>query len=136
MTNPRGTAARADCGVFPRTVYSDPPVAARRHASGAAEAAGLDDAVAGMDLAETERTSADGTEIGRLELVAGRTKGVLVGAAALAVRAKVPLELLAEVVHSLATYSEAYEPPLRDLVSRLSQGRTASRNVWRTIGAN
>jgi dihydrolipoamide dehydrogenase len=97
-----------------------------------AEAAGLDVAVAGMDLAQTARAAADGTEIGRLQLVADKGGNVLVGAAAigphvdewigevaLAIRAGVPLEVLADVVHAFPTYSEAYEPPMRVLVTEL-----------------
>jgi dihydrolipoamide dehydrogenase len=41
-----------------------------------------------------------------------------IGEASLAVRAEVPLDLFADVVHSFPTYSEIYEPPLRQLAGK------------------
>jgi hypothetical protein len=114
VANLQGKVARADYRAIPRTVFTDSPVAAVGLTRSAAETAGLDVVAAGMDLVETARAGADGTEIGRLQLVADKTRGVLVGAAAigphvdewigemsLAIRAEVALELLADVFGGL-----------------------------------
>lgn len=132
LTNLRGQAAAVDYRAIPRTVLTDPPVAAVGMTRVAAETAGMNLATAGMDLAATACAGSDGTEIGRLQLVADKARGVLVGAAAigpgvdewigeaaLAIRAEVPLEILADIVHSFPTYSEACEPPLRVLAAKL-----------------
>src|SRR6266852_5122503 len=71
-----------------------------------------------------------GDKTGLLLLVADKRERVLLGAAAigahveeiigeaaLAIRARVPLEVLADLVHPFPTYSEAYEPPFRQLMA-------------------
>jgi dihydrolipoamide dehydrogenase len=121
-----GEDRTADYRAIPRAVYTDPAVASVGMDEATAREAGLDPRTAVMDLREVARTSTDGSAGGRLVLTAAG--GVLVGAAAigpradewlseavLAIRARVPLAVLADVVHAFPTFGEAYEPPLQEL---------------------
>jgi len=121
-----GQDRTADYRAIPRAVYTEPAVASVGMDEAAAREAGLQPRTAVMDLGEVARTSTEGSAGGRLVLTAAG--GVLVGAAAigphadewlaeatLAIRARVPLAVLADVVHAFPTFGEAYEPPLREL---------------------
>ena len=126
--NLRGEARRADYRAIPRCVYTDPPVAAVGLTPGEARSAGLEIREASMPLHETARAASDGTDVGVVNLIEDVRRGVLIGAAiigpgademiaeaALAIRAELPVSLLADLVHAFPTYGEAYEPPLRQL---------------------
>jgi dihydrolipoamide dehydrogenase len=94
-------------------------------------------AVAQSDVTQTGRAFVEGAAAGRsphparLELVADRGEGCLVGAVAvgpdadswaselaLAVHAQVPLTVLVDLVHAFPTWGEAILPPLRELSGR------------------
>jgi pyruvate/2-oxoglutarate dehydrogenase complex dihydrolipoamide dehydrogenase (E3) component len=79
-------------------------------------------------LGDTARGYLGQDDLGRLELYADAGTGVLAGAVAvgpdaaswmsevtLAIRAKIPVALLADVVHAFPTYGEALETALREL---------------------
>ncbi len=126
--NLRGAARKADYRAIPRAVYTTPTVAGVGLTAQAARAGGYTVSTAGVDLRETARAETEGTPHGRLELVADRDRGVLLGASAigphadawlgeatLAIRAAVPLELLDEVVRAFPTFNEAYTEALAQL---------------------
>lgn len=116
-----GQDVGADDRSVPRIVYTDPAVAAVGLTADQARQAGFDPVVASFDLGETARAKTEGATHGVLVLVADRARRVLVGAAAvgphvdeaigqasLAIRAEVPLAVLADVVQGFPTFSEAY----------------------------
>ena len=126
VANICGEPARADYTAIPRALYTDPAVFAVGRTGG-------DDLVrAGFDVSETARAAVEGRG-GRIELYADPRERVLVGAAAvgpgadgwgaeltLAVKAKVGVDVLADVVHAFPTYAEALEPAYAELARRTS----------------
>ena len=91
----------------------------------------------GLDLPGTARAAVEDDDRGRIELYADMTRGdMLVGAAAvgrsaeewmgelaLAIRAGIPLKMMADVVHAFPTYGEAIERSLRELAVGAPEGR-------------
>ena len=121
-----GEHRTADYRAIPRAVYTEPAVASVGMDAATAAEQGLEARTAVMDVGETARAATEGAGGGRLVLTA--VDGVLVGAAAigpradewlaeatLAIRARVPLTVLADVVHAFPTFGEAYKPPVREL---------------------
>jgi dihydrolipoamide dehydrogenase len=115
-----GQRREADYSAIPRCVYTTPSV----YAVGEPARAGL--SVARVPLSDTVRGRLGRDDLGRLELYAA--DGVLAGAVAvgpdaatwmaevtLAIRAKIPVTVLADVVHAYPTYGEALQAAFRQL---------------------
>ncbi|HEU4675790.1 MAG TPA: NAD(P)/FAD-dependent oxidoreductase, partial [Motilibacteraceae bacterium] len=122
-------STRVDVAAIPRGVYTDPAVLAVGPSPQQARAQGRELVGAAMDLGDTARGFLTGHG-GRVEIWADPVQRVVVAAAAvgpdvdawmhelvLAVHARVPLEVLAGTVHAFPTWSEALEPPLRELLA-------------------
>ena len=123
-----GQPREADYTAIPRCVYTSPSV----YAVGEPARAGL--SVARVPLSETARGRLGGDDLGRLELYAA--DGVVVGAVAvgpdaaawmaevtLAIRAKIPVSVLADVVHAFPTYGEALQAAFGELARTGHAGR-------------
>ena len=127
-----GEPKRADYRAIPRAVYTTPTVAGVGLTAALAREQGHEISTAGVDLRDTARAETEGTTRGRLELIADKRRGVLLGASAigphadawlgeatLAIRAEVSLDLLGEVVRAFPTFNEAYT----DALAQLRAGR-------------
>jgi pyruvate/2-oxoglutarate dehydrogenase complex dihydrolipoamide dehydrogenase (E3) component len=147
-----GQRRDADYSAIPRCVYTTPSV----FAVGVVPAdepkpgrplriAKMGEGPAGLrtgraELGNTTRARLSADDLGGLELYADAETGVLVGAAAvgpdavswmsevtLAVRAKIPVAVLADVVHAFPTYGEALESALRELAGTGGTAGTADQ---------
>jgi hypothetical protein len=127
-----GGSRAADYRAIPRTVYTSPSVYTVGMSPSLAEATGVELITVSYDLAETARATVEDDDRGRVELYVDAASGdVLVGAAAigpdaeewmgevtLAIRARIPLAVLADVVHAFPSYGEAVEMSLPGLAQR------------------
>jgi dihydrolipoamide dehydrogenase len=117
-----GQRREADYSAIPRCVFTTPSV----FAVGIVPEADDGLTTVRADLGDTVRACLNADDVGAVELYA--EDGVLVGAVAvgpdastwmgevtLAIRAKVPATVLADVVHAFPTYGEALETALREL---------------------
>jgi pyruvate/2-oxoglutarate dehydrogenase complex dihydrolipoamide dehydrogenase (E3) component len=137
----------ADYRAIPRTVYTSPSVYTVGMSPSLAAATGVDLITVSYDLAETARAQVEDDDRGRVELYADAGSGdILVGAAAigpdaeewmgevtLAIRARIPLAILTDVVHAFPSYGEAVGTPLRGLAQR-SAGQAGGRGAGGAAG--
>ncbi|QXC62197.1 NAD(P)/FAD-dependent oxidoreductase [Aquihabitans sp. G128] len=127
-----GGTATASYAAIPRSVFTEPAVGSVGRTVAAASDEDLTVVSTCADLTETARSGTDGLDAGAIVLVADPARRVLVGASAigpeadhwiseavLAIRAEVPLDVLADVVHGFPTYPEAYELAVRQLLEQL-----------------
>ncbi|GAC1338780.1 MAG: NAD(P)/FAD-dependent oxidoreductase [Candidatus Dormibacteria bacterium] len=134
--NIAGRHRLADYRAIPRAVYTDPAVASVGVTAAQACEQGVDVISASFDLTDLARAAAEGTARGLLVLSADRERGTLVGMsaagpnvddlvgeAALAIQAGVPLATWAEVIHPFPSFGQAFEVPLRELVGLLRSER-------------
>ncbi len=128
-----GAHREADYRAIPRCVFTMPSVYAVGQVPEATASTVDSEGRPGMVtaralLGDTARARLSQDELGQLELYADAASGQLVGAVAvgpdaaswmaevtLAIRAKVPVTILADVVHAFPTYGEAMETALREL---------------------
>jgi dihydrolipoamide dehydrogenase len=138
-SNILGDPRDADYSAIPRAIYTSPGVFGVGLSPATALAAGVSLLTAGGGLGGTARARLAGDGVGYVELYADADTGTLAGGAAigpeaaewmaeitLAIRARVPLDSLADVVHAFPTYGEALEVPLRELAVKASGSSGAS----------
>jgi pyruvate/2-oxoglutarate dehydrogenase complex dihydrolipoamide dehydrogenase (E3) component len=141
--NLTGGRREADYSALPRAVFTTPEV----FTVGAVTGEGLISARA--DLAATAKSRAAGGTAGQLELYADPASGVLTGGAAvgpdaaawmaeitLAIRARIPITILADVVHAFPAHGEAVEEALAELQRQLTPGKnsTGETPTGRSVG--
>lgn len=151
-----GQRREADYSAIPRCVYTTPSVyavgvvpAASQKEAGALRLAKAGEGPTGhrtvrANLGDTTRAHLGADDLGGLELYADAETGVLVGAAAvgpdavtwmsevtLAIRARIPVAVLADVVHAFPTYGEAVETALRELAGTPGTTGTADQEEKR-----
>jgi len=119
-----------DYRAIPRVVYTDPSVASVGLTGQDACQQGIDAVSAASDLTTMARAPVEDMRHGRLVLIADRTHQVLCGASAigpqaesllgeavLAIQAQIPLAALTKVIHPFPSWGEAYQAPIRSLLS-------------------
>lgn len=125
-----GTPIEANYEAIPRAVYCHPPIAAvGLNEADARERCG-NVKTSDFAITNTARALTEGLKRGHIKLIMdedtktllgawiyGDQADELIGELTLAIRAKIPIDLLAQVVHPFPTYSEATEPPYRALSS-------------------
>jgi len=130
LADMRGRPARADYRAIPRVIFTDPEVAAVGMTEAQAHEAGVEVAVARIDLPSSiaRPYTYEQNPRGELSVIFDRRRRVMVGAwavapmasewihqAVLAIKAEVRLEVLLDTVAQFPSYSEAFLSALQQL---------------------
>lgn len=128
--NLMGVNEVADYSAIPRAIYTDPPLASVGIMKSTEHEDGL--ITAQSELSQGMRNVTDGSGGGLVILTADPVRGILVGASAigpqadewiseatLAIRAKIHLSILSDVVHAFPTYGESFEEVVRKLYTQV-----------------
>tara|TARA_Y100001970_G_scaffold136849_1_gene168366 strand:- start:6944 stop:8329 length:1386 start_codon:yes stop_codon:yes gene_type:complete len=131
-SNLLGQQIATDHSAVPRGLFTDPEVASVGISEEKAQSLGLNYAAASHPFGDTARGFATRKGSGRLKLIADVEKNILLGAsvvgpnageiigeAVLAMQAKISITEFAKAIHPFPTYTEAYEPPLRELATKI-----------------
>jgi pyruvate/2-oxoglutarate dehydrogenase complex dihydrolipoamide dehydrogenase (E3) component len=126
-----GRPVRADHSAVPRVTFTDPELASVGMGEAAARAAGLDVITFSTDPAESARGYIHDFHEGIVKLVGDRATGALVGATilqpragemlselSLAVKAKTPLAVLADLIHPFPAFSRILGYCLQELAKQ------------------
>jgi pyruvate/2-oxoglutarate dehydrogenase complex dihydrolipoamide dehydrogenase (E3) component len=129
----QGLAATADHTAVPRVTYTDPEVASVGLSEEAARARGIDVVVATADPAEAVRGYIHDFHKGTLKLIGDRERGVLIGATlvtprageivgelVLAIKLRVPLTTLADVIHPFPAFNRVLGESLEALAGKMA----------------
>jgi dihydrolipoamide dehydrogenase len=124
-----GGKRRTDYRAIPRSVFTDPAVASTGMSQAQAAEAGIAYVVAQGSARGTARALATGEGFGTHVVIADRRSRLIVGASgigpaveefisecSMAIRAAIPLEVLADVVHPFPTHSERYDTLFAELL--------------------
>lgn len=122
----------ASYDAIPRAIYTNPPVVSVGKSLNSDSESNFADAR--NEISNTARFLTEGGSDGIVILVADLAGGVLVGASAigpnaddwmsevvLAIHAKIPLSVLAEVVHGFPTFGEVLAKPIRELAEKCNK---------------
>ena len=127
----RGIDAKADHTAVPRVTFTDPEIASVGMSEAAARASGIEVVVASADPAETARGYIHDFHAGALKLVADSERGVLIGATlvsprageivgelVLAIKQRIPLQMLADVIHPFPAFNRVLGESLYELAAK------------------
>jgi pyruvate/2-oxoglutarate dehydrogenase complex dihydrolipoamide dehydrogenase (E3) component len=125
----KGQDVKANHSAIPRVTFTDPEIASVGMGEKQARAAGMDVRTAAVEVANSARGAIHGEPGGVIKLVADQGRKLLVGATVvspragemlseltLAVRARVPLSVMDDLLHPFPTFSRILQGAFAELV--------------------